>query len=83
MKPPLFARPLVDEERQQLRIGLRSADAFTLRRSQILLASVGRQSPAQIAATFGCSTQTVRDAIRAFGAEGNRHTSRHPCRSKP
>jgi transposase len=70
MKAPIFVRPLVEEERQQLRVGLRSADAFTLRRSQILLASAGRQRPAQIAAALGCGTQTVRDAIRAFSVEG-------------
>lgn len=70
MKQPIFVRPLAGEERQQLRIGLRSPDAFTLRRCQILLASADRKRPAQIAATFGCGTQTVRDAIRAFGAEG-------------
>ena len=70
MMPPLFVRPLLEEERQQLRAGLRSPAAFTLRRSQILLASADRQRPARIAATFGCSTQAVRDAIRAFGAEG-------------
>src|SRR5262245_11299510 len=70
MKPPLFVRPLVEKEREQLRIGLRATDAFTLRRSQILLASADGQRPARIAATFGCSTQTVRDAIRAFSAEG-------------
>jgi transposase len=70
MRPPLFVRPLVGEERQELKAGLRSPHAFTLRRSQILLASADRQRPARIAATFGCSTQAVRDAIRAFCAEG-------------
>ena len=50
--------------------GLRSAEAFTLRRCQILAASARGQRPAQIAAALGCATQTVRDAIRAFHAEG-------------
>jgi hypothetical protein len=70
MKPPLFVRDLTDAERATLRGGLRSPEAFTLRRSQILLASAGGQRPAQIAAALGCATQTVRDAIRAFHAGG-------------
>lgn len=70
MNAPLFVRPLTDPERAALRSGLRSPDAFTLRRSQILLASADRQRPARIAATLGCGTQTVRDAIKAFGADG-------------
>jgi transposase len=70
MKPPLFVRPLTDPERAALRRGLRSADAFTLRRCQALLASSEGQRPSRIAASLGCATQTVRDAIRAFHAEG-------------
>ncbi|MGH2601855.1 MAG: helix-turn-helix domain-containing protein [Dehalococcoidia bacterium] len=50
--------------------GLRSADAFTLRRSQIILASArGERAPA-IARALGCSDQTVRNAVRAFDARG-------------
>src|SRR5687768_7844177 len=70
MKPPLFVRPLTAAERAAVQGGLRSADAFTLRRCQILAASAKGQRPAQIAAALGCATQTVRDAIRAFHAEG-------------
>ena len=70
MKPPLFVRDLTAAERAALRGGLRSPEAFTLRRSQILLASAGGQPPARIATTLGCATQTVRDAIRAFHADG-------------
>jgi transposase len=70
MKPPLFVRPLSGSERASLRQGLRSRDAFTLRRCQILLASADGQRPAAIAAALACGTQTVRDAIRAFAAEG-------------
>lgn len=39
MKPPIFVRPLSDAERETLKAGLRSPDAFVLRRCQILLAS--------------------------------------------
>lgn len=70
MKPPLFLRALTADERAALRHGLRSPEAFTLRRSQVLLARAGGQRPAQIAAALGCAPQTVRDAIRAFHADG-------------
>jgi hypothetical protein len=70
MKPPLFLRPLTDAERRALRQGLRSPDAFTLRRCQILLASHQGQWPSRIAAALGCTSQAVRDAIHAFHAEG-------------
>ena len=70
MKPPLFVRELTAAERDALRCGLRSPDAFALRRSQILLASAAGRKPSQGAAALGCATQTVRDAIRAFHADG-------------
>src|SRR3954463_14920605 len=70
MKPPSFVRPLTDEERQALKAGLRSAEAFTLRRCQILLQSADGHRPKAIAASVGCCVQSVRNAIRAFEAEG-------------
>jgi transposase len=70
MKAPLFVRPLTDDERQALRQGLRAPDAFTLRRCQVLLHSARGQTPAQVAAAVGLSAQAVRDALRAFAAEG-------------
>jgi transposase len=70
MKPPLFVRALTPEEHRALRAGLRSPVAFTLRRCQTLLASAQGQRPAQIARTLGCAVQTVRNALRAFAAEG-------------
>jgi hypothetical protein len=70
MKPPLFVRPLTDVERATLRQGLRSPEAFTLRRCQILLHSDRGQPPSRIAAALGCGTQTVRDALHAFAAQG-------------
>ena len=70
MQAPRFVRPPTEEERQALAAGLRSADAFTLRRSQIILASArGERAPA-IARALGCSDQTVRNALRAFDAGG-------------
>jgi transposase len=70
MEPPLFVRSLTEEERAALRAGLRSPDAFTLRRCQVLLASADGLRPTQIAERFGCASQSVRNAIRAFAAEG-------------
>ena len=55
---------------RQLRAGLRSREAFTLRRAQILLASAEGQRPSQIAARVGCSVGTVRNTIHAFEKEG-------------
>jgi len=70
MKLPLFIRPLAEAEHAALRRGLRSSDAFTLRRCQVLLASDQGQRPSRIAAALGCGVQTVRDALHAFAAEG-------------
>ncbi|SRR5581483_11743767 len=70
MKQPLFVRPLAEAERLALRQGLRSPDAFTLRRCQILLLSDRGRRPAQIAAALACGVQTVRDALHAFVQEG-------------
>ncbi|HZU68348.1 MAG TPA: hypothetical protein VFA09_13820 [Ktedonobacteraceae bacterium] len=39
MRPPIFVRSLSQDEREQIEAGLRSSDAFVLRRCQILLAS--------------------------------------------
>jgi transposase len=68
MQAPLFVRPLTEEERQVLAAGLRSADAFTLRRCLIVLASARGERVPAIARFLGCSEQTVRNAIRAFEA---------------
>ncbi len=70
MKPPIFVRSLSQEEREALTAGLRSKGAFVLRRSQILLASSRGESPPKIAASLGCGSQTVRNAIPAFNKCG-------------
>jgi transposase len=70
MKPPLFVRSLSDAERDALKAGLRSSDAFTLRRSQILLASARGETPPAIARQLGCASQTVRNTIRALNERG-------------
>ena len=66
MKPTTFVRALTTVERGALNRGLKSADAFTLRRCQILLASAGGKGPAEIGRVVGVTAQAVRDTIRAF-----------------
>ena len=70
MKPPVFVRALSAEERQAVTDGLRSPDAFVLRRSQILLASARGEWAPRIAQQLGCSDQTVLNAIAAFNTRG-------------
>lgn len=70
MQAPLLVRPLTDDERRTLEDGLRSSDAFILRRCQILLASARGEHSPTIAQSLGCDTQTVRNAIHAFHSEG-------------
>lgn len=86
MKAPLFVRPLAEEEQQALAAGLRSSDAFTMRRCQILLASSKGQRPSEIARNLGCSLQMVRNVINAFHSQGLeclRPKSRRPKTVQP
>jgi transposase len=70
MRRPIFIRPLSEDEQRQIQAGLRSSDAFVLRRCQMLLASVrGERAPA-IAHHLGCDDQTVRNVIHDFNAAG-------------
>jgi transposase len=70
MNSRIFVPPLTLPQRQQLQEGLRSPDAFTLRRCQILTSSADGQSPSRIAHSLGCTSATVRNAIHAFRREG-------------
>jgi hypothetical protein len=70
MKPPLYMRRVTDKERAALEAGLRSHDAFAVRRCQILLASAERQKPTRLAKTLRCAPQTVRNVLHAFDARG-------------
>jgi transposase len=70
MKPPIFIRPLTEDEQRQVQAGLRSSDAFVLRRCQILLASARRERAPAIAHQLGCDDQTVRNVIHDFNTEG-------------
>jgi transposase len=70
MRPPIFVRTLSKEEREALEEGLRSSEAFVLRRWQILLASARGERAPQIAKNLGCGQQTVRHAIHDFNKRG-------------
>lgn len=70
MRPPIFVRPLTDAERSRLEAGLRSSDAFVLRRCQMLLASARHERPPAIARVVGCDDQTVRTVMRRFEQQG-------------
>ena len=70
MKPPIFVRELSKKERERLEAGLRSKDAFVMRRCQILLASARGESLSEVARSLGCASQTVRNAIHAFNERG-------------
>lgn len=86
MKAPLFVRTLSEEEQRALGAGLRSSDAFMMRRCQILLASSKGQRPSEIARNIGCSLQMVRNVINTFHSEGLdclRPKSRRPKTVQP
>ena len=70
MKPRIFIRDLTKEEQQALGAGLRSSDAFVLRRCQILLASARGETAPRIAQALCCDEQTVRHAIHEFNQAG-------------
>ena len=70
MKARIYVRDLTEEEQQTLIAGLRSSDAFVLRRSQILLASTRGESASSIAKALSCDEQTVRHAIHDFNQTG-------------
>ena len=83
MKRPIFVHPFSDAERETLEAGLRSPDAFTLRRCQILLASTGARMPTRSPAPWAAtprrratpSTPSTRRATA--GASARLQTSTH------
>jgi transposase len=70
MRPPIIVRELTESERERLEAGLRSKDLYELRRCQIVLASARGEWAPRIAATLGCTDQTVRNVIREFEQAG-------------
>jgi transposase len=69
-RAPIYVQQITDEERAALTAGLRSKDAFVLRRCQILLASASGKRASQIASDLSCDTDTCLNAINAFNAVG-------------
>ncbi len=83
MRPKLFVRELTQQERESLESGLRSSDAFIIRRSQIILFSAEGVSMDEIARRVGYSTETVRRVIHQFnqiGMDALKKKSRRPHR---
>ena len=70
MQAPLFVRPLTEKEQAELEAGRRSSQGFTVRRSQMLLASAQAKPTTTIARLIGCNDQTVRNAIHDFHERG-------------
>ena len=70
MRKPIYIRPLTEDEQHTLQEGLRSSNAFVLRRCQILLASARGQTARVIGEALGCDDQTVRNVLHAFNAQG-------------
>jgi transposase len=66
----MYIRALSPVEQAGIEAGLRSPNAFTLRRSQIVLASKRGQRPSEIARNLGCAVQTVRNTLHAFEEDG-------------
>ena len=68
---PLFARTPSAEERQTLTAGLKAAEAWQVRRCQIILMSADEQlTPPAIGTRVGLSAQQVRRVLHAFNQEG-------------
>ncbi len=86
MTERLLVRELTAAERRELEAGLRSREAFVLRRCQSLLASARGERVGAIARGVGCSRQTVRNVIHGFngrGAESLGRGSHRPTSARP
>jgi transposase len=70
MRKPIDVRPVTAAEQQALTAGLRSSEAFVLRRCQIVLASAGGEHARLSADRLGCDDQTVRNVIHRFTTDG-------------
>jgi transposase len=81
MHTPRFLPPLTAAERATLDAGLRSAEAFTVRRCQMLLARAEGQHSTTMARHLRCHDQTVRNAMHAFHQRGLR--TLQPTASRP
>lgn len=82
MKQAVFVRPLTEEERREVEAGLRSSSAFTLRRSQIILASARGERASEIARSLSVDWDTVLNALHAFNERGKEALTRRSTRPK-
>ncbi len=80
MSAPIYVRPLSEKEQQQVQAGLRSSNAFVLRRCQILLASARGERATAVAKQLGCDDQTVRNVIHGFNSSGLAVLEQGSCR---
>ncbi|HEY7414260.1 MAG TPA: helix-turn-helix domain-containing protein [Ktedonobacteraceae bacterium] len=70
MKAPLFIRSLTEDERNRVQAGLRSSEAFELRRCPILLSSARSERAPVIAKHLGGHKQTILTVIHGFNTSG-------------
>jgi len=70
MRAKRFVRSFTEEEKAAIESGLKSKDAFVLRRSQMLLLSSEGLSTVEIAAKVGYHRESVRQIIKKFDKEG-------------
>jgi hypothetical protein len=70
VKPYRYVRPLTPEERAALEAGLGSADAFVLRRCQVVLGSADREPVPVLARRVGRTERNVHAVLDAFEARG-------------
>lgn len=82
MKGHLCVRPLTAEERAALAAGLKSREAFVVRRCQPLLASGRGEGVVPTARAVGRGRRTARDVIHGFNADGLASLARKSNRPK-
>jgi len=70
MRAKRYVRAFTESEKTELEAGLRSADSFVLRRSQMLLFSSEGLSLDEIARKVGYDHESVRLVIKRFEEEG-------------
>ena len=83
MPKSLKVRPLSSDERTALEAGRQSSDGFTVRRSQIILASAAGQKPPDIAEFVGGTRQNVCLVIHEFEERGLACLVPRPSGPKP
>lgn len=83
MPKSISIRPLSEQEHTVLAAGRHSPQGFTVRRSQILLASAAGKTPVEIAQMVGCTRQNVCLVIHEFEARGLACLTPRPSGPKP